>query len=101
VPGSTLADDPILVPVKPQLLDRRAEDAVYCSCRCDGPDPNASYCECPDGFSCVELIKLGGAGQLAGSYCVKEGTIYTTPPGGGTGPACNVNTDPLNCGPIE
>lgn len=67
----------IRAPVAPQLLDRRAEAAVYCSCRCDGPDPTARYCECPSGFACVELVpRFSSAQQLAGSYCVREGTAY-------------------------
>ncbi len=72
-PDDTL---PILVSVPPQLEERRPKDAVYCSCRCDGPQSNAPYCECPDGFSCVDLIDDIGLGnkQLAGAYCVKNGT---------------------------
>jgi hypothetical protein len=70
--------DRVKVTVKAQLAERTADKAVYCSCRCDGPDPNARYCECPSGFLCEELIKDQGLGkgQLAGSYCVKEGTEY-------------------------
>lgn len=68
----------IEVPVDPQLTVRRAEDAVYCSCRCDGPDANARYCECPSGYSCTRLVENLdlGAAQLAGSYCIREGTDY-------------------------
>lgn len=69
---------PDAVAVNPQLVKRQAKDAVYCSCRCDGPDPNARYCECPSGFACRQLIddlKLGSA-QLVGKYCVREGTEY-------------------------
>lgn len=64
--------------VTPQLLQRRADDTVYCSCRCDGPDRSARYCECPTGFSCQELVpKLGlGKEELAGSYCIREGTNF-------------------------
>lgn len=81
IPGASgLEDrnDAIEVAVEPQLEQRRPENAVYCSCRCDGPDPNARYCECPSGFACVELVKdLGlGSGQLAGSYCIVDGTVY-------------------------
>lgn len=74
------AEDRINVVVEPQLARRTADDAVYCSCRCDGPDPNARYCECPSGFICEELVEeLGlGKGQLAGSYCVKEGTSFNS-----------------------
>ena len=80
VPGTDGSDpnDVILEAVAPQIVDRQAEKAVYCSCRCDGPDANARYCECPSGFSCTELIPDIGLGQaqLAGSYCVKDGTQY-------------------------
>lgn len=75
LPGS---DAPIGASVPPQLLDRRAEDAVYCSCRCDGPDPKARYCECPNGFRCAAVVPdfaLGRA-QLPGSYCLREGSEY-------------------------
>ncbi len=68
----------VSVPVEPQLTTRMAKDAVYCSCRCAGPDKNARYCDCPSGFSCVKLNSdLGlGKGQLAGSYCVKNKTRF-------------------------
>ncbi len=73
----------ISVAVAPQLGERRPLDAVYCSCRCAGiggvKDDGAPYCECPEGFRCEDLIKdfdLGNK-QLAGGYCVKEGTEVT------------------------
>ncbi len=68
----------VSVPVAPQRFARQAEDAVYCSCRCKGPDENARYCECPDGYSCLELVGDYGlaGGQLQGSYCVRKGTKY-------------------------
>lgn len=46
------------------------EKSVYCTCRCDAPDSDASTCECPDGFECTEILGLGGTG-IQGSYCVK------------------------------
>lgn len=67
----------VLVPVQPQREERRPERAVYCSCRCDGPDPNARYCECPSGFECAEIVVNQDPEQqaeLAGSYCVRSGT---------------------------
>jgi len=98
VPGTNgeNIEDRIEVAVSPQLLERSADDAVYCSCRCDGPDESARYCECPSGFACVELVEdLGlGAGQLAGSYCIKEGTRYNTQQSVGT--KCDKNAK--NCG---
>lgn len=76
--GSEL-EDRIQVAVAPQLVDRRAEDSVYCSCRCAGPDPAARYCSCPSGFACEPLVDdlgLGEKGQLAGSYCIRNNTRY-------------------------
>jgi len=76
VPGAP--DKPIIVAVSPQLQERQADKAVYCSCRCDGEDKNARYCKCPSGYACTHLVDdlhLGG-GQLAGSYCVRDGTTY-------------------------
>ncbi|HVR20137.1 MAG TPA: hypothetical protein VMS65_10585 [Polyangiaceae bacterium] len=77
--------DEIRVPVDPQRIFRNDDDTVYCSCRCDGPDANARYCECPSGFVCEELVReigVPGRGQLVGSYCIKPGTLYdpTHPP---------------------
>ena len=98
VPGTSGEDpaDQITAVIDSQDLDRRPENAVYCSCRCDGPDPNARYCECPSGFSCEKLVDdLGlGSGQLAGSYCVREGTVYQKNMKGG--PACDRLA--ANCG---
>ncbi len=72
-PDGTIA---IAVPVEPQLQTRPVGDAVYCSCRCAGDDPDAPYCECPNGFSCTDLVPYiaSSDAQLAGSYCVKNGT---------------------------
>lgn len=75
LPGSNA---PVSVPVTPQLLDRRASDSVYCSCRCDGPEPNARYCECPNGFSCSPVVPdlVQGRAQLPGSYCIRQGSAF-------------------------
>jgi len=78
-------EDRIQVPVDPQYVDRRSEDTVYCSCRCAGPDRSARYCSCPSGFTCEPLVDdlgLGEKGQLAGSYCIRDGTRYeaSSPP---------------------
>lgn len=67
----------VAVPVQPQRIQRRPEQAVYCSCRCDGADPNARYCECPSGFECAEIVVNQDPeqqAQLAGSYCVRSGS---------------------------
>ena len=74
--------DNINVEVPPQLANRQTDQAVYCSCRCNGPEKNARYCECPEGFQCEPLVddlKIpGGGGQLAGSYCIRAGSRYDT-----------------------
>lgn len=93
--GSDVADR-VKVEIPAQYQDRSARDTVYCSCRCAGPDPNARYCECPSGFTCEDLMAdLDiGKGQLAGSYCVINGTSYdSTAPQGAD---CSSAT--ANCG---
>jgi hypothetical protein len=64
----------VSVAVDPQLRARRAEDTVYCSCRCNGPDKAAKYCTCPSGYACLPFVPdLGfGQSQLVGSYCLKD-----------------------------
>lgn len=83
VPGTDgrQPNEAIQVAVDPWLTARAANDAVYCSCRCDGPDPKAHYCDCPSGFACRELVPDLGAldsENLAGSYCVKDGAGQTS-----------------------
>jgi hypothetical protein len=86
---------PVLVPVEPQDSRRRADVAVTCSCRCAGPG-TGPFCNCPDGSECaavVDNLGLPGSDQLAGSYCIPQGTRFT----GLEGPQCSPNI--LNCGP--
>src|SRR5687768_13188570 len=64
-PSDPDSKDNINVEVPPQLKDRQTDQAVYCSCRCDGPDDKARYCECPEGFQCEPLVddlKIPGGG---------------------------------------
>lgn len=111
IPGTDGSDrhDVVTVPVPAQLAGtpaqggRRADDTVYCSCRCDGPDPNARYCQCPSGYQCTQLVQDLGSGlgstQLAGSYCVRDGTKYTA--ASSTGLPCQVGStkgNPQYCG---
>lgn len=70
---------------------RDAESAVYCSCRCGPPtgapdDYVAEYCACPDDMECSEVRPYLGIGSidLAGKYCVKKGTMPSTPLACGT-----------------
>lgn len=68
--------------VPPQCVDRSADRAVYCSCRCadiNGDKPSdQTFCDCPDGFACTPLVTSIGQGNegLTGSYCIKSGTQY-------------------------
>ena len=102
-PAGATADERVRVAVAPQLVGRLAADAVHCSCRCAGPDPTASYCTCPSGFECRELLPpVAGIDDrgVAGSYCVRE----TAPIEVGTrGPECTVTAPELDpagpCGP--
>lgn len=87
--------------VEPQCLDRTADKAVYCSCRCadiNGQKGGGSnYCDCPDGFACTLLVPSVGNGQnegLTGSYCIKKNTQYD--PAVSCSPATGTCTPP-NC----
>ena len=92
------------MPVRPQLVDRPPEKAVYCSCRCDGPDRNVQYCECPSGYVCQKLVDAygtSGGAQLAGSYCIKDGTQVTDQTKLQNSKACRPDMTqprPLGCG---
>ena len=80
--GSCYQDPRKQAAVPPQCVDRIADKAVYCSCRCadiNGQKPaDQTFCDCPDGFSCVQLVTSIGKGNegLTGSYCIKTGTDY-------------------------
>jgi hypothetical protein len=79
-PADANSPDNVNVKVPSQLVARQTEKAVYCSCRCNGPDKNARYCECPEGFQCEQLVDnlqiTTASGQLAGSYCIRSGSKY-------------------------
>jgi hypothetical protein len=79
VPGTSGAENHIKVPVNEQYSKRSPANSVYCSCRCAGVDPEGRYCKCPTGFQCVNLldyVERLGSKELAGSYCVKDGTEF-------------------------
>jgi len=108
IPGTSGKNDAdvVKVPVPAQLVTRTAAatkeserdtgvDSVYCSCRCRGPDKNARYCDCPSGFTCEDLIDdLGlGSAQLAGGYCIRDGSKYKPASGG-----AECTAEVANCG---
>jgi hypothetical protein len=104
-PGSGNFVNPVAkATVQAQCVDRSADKAVYCSCRCaniaGGTDDGAIYCKCPDGYSCTQLVRsIGGTGnqQLTGAYCVKSGTEFNM------ASACSQPCDPAlgNCGTAQ
>ena len=57
--------------VRPDQLDR----SVHCTCKCGGPK-TSEQCQCPSGFTCREILTLGGDG-IRGSYCVKPAALQT------------------------
>jgi len=69
--------------VQPQCLDRKAADVVTWSCRCanaaGATNDGATYCGCPDGMTCTQLVvpiaPTSGA-DISGAYCIKTGTQY-------------------------
>ncbi|HEV8244830.1 MAG TPA: hypothetical protein VGP93_03645 [Polyangiaceae bacterium] len=89
------AEQRVQTPVPAWDLDRPASRAVYCSCRCAGPDPDARYCECPSGFQCRELAPELDApnAELAGSYCIKRGSEFDPVQVGGA-TCADVPSDP-------
>jgi hypothetical protein len=84
----------VSVPILPQLETRPPSDAVYCSCRCAGPDPAARYCDCPVGLECLEVVPNIGLGtdEITGSYCLRSETDLTRP----SGKTCDKNLQ--SCG---
>jgi hypothetical protein len=110
IPGTRQSDaNWITVPVDAQLRARPPDKAVYCSCRCDGPDKNAQYCDCPSGYRCQKLVDAygtSGGAQLAGSYCIKDGSEVPDPT---TIPVSDCNSlgaaktmpPPNGCGPVH
>jgi hypothetical protein len=65
--------------VAPQLVNRRAEDAATCSCRCESLDGTGPVCPCPIGFECVRVIPFNLDPEdrnITGSYCIRPGTAY-------------------------
>lgn len=69
VPGTNTQ---VTADVRPQCRDRK--DEVYCSCRCEGTDANAKYCECPDGYKCSEVTKSLDPTLVrpGDKYCIKK-----------------------------
>jgi hypothetical protein len=82
--------------VEPQCIDRSASLDVTCSCRCANPegatDDGASYCTCPTGTMCAQLVPGFVSGDpLAGGYCVPAGSTTYDPNN-----SCQATCDPAS-----
>lgn len=66
---------PVTVEVPPQLLDRRPEDSVYCTCACSGTEPDREYCSCPSDMVCEQLNAVGPRMAVTG-ICVRRDAPY-------------------------
>jgi hypothetical protein len=67
--------------VEPWCADRRASGAVECSCRCASVDgttsDGASYCACPAGFTCTQVVPAVESGDpRAGGYCIRNASAF-------------------------
>lgn len=88
--------------VLPQCIDRTADKAVYCSCRCadiNGERPSdQTFCDCPDGFTCERLVTSIDQGNegLTGSYCIKTNTKFDQATSCKQG-ECNIEDKTRNC----
>jgi hypothetical protein len=87
-------DPKALKTVKAQCLDRTADKTVYCSCRCadiNGAQTGGNFCNCPDGFTCTQLVSalsaMGDQG-LTGAYCIKAGTAFSDSATSSSASAC-------------
>lgn len=74
--------EPVLIPVKPQLIERRPADTVVCSCQCAGREgaapPEGGWCSCPASMECASLFVDNWAftRPSIASYCIPRGTAY-------------------------
>jgi hypothetical protein len=66
--------------VNAQCADRPANKAVFCSCQCSdvyGQPSESSYCTCPAGYSCAQVVPdFGDPSGAAGGYCTKDTTAF-------------------------
>jgi hypothetical protein len=92
--------------VSPQCTDRSKDQTVYCSCRCadiNGTQNGGNFCNCPDGFTCTQLVSSLSAASdqgLTGAYCIKSGTAFNSTSGATTCTTCG-GVNGANCGPLS
>jgi hypothetical protein len=101
--GKTPVDPAVGATVKPQCLERTKDQTVYCSCRCadiNGTQNGGNFCNCPDGFTCTQLVSSLSAASdqgLTGAYCIKTGTAFNSNAGVSVCTPCGAGGQ-LNCG---
>jgi hypothetical protein len=82
MPCKTTGGAAVTGAVAAQCLDRRASKVVFYSCRCANASGKTSdgdtYCGCPSGMACTQLISPTGMpnDHLSGAYCTASGTAY-------------------------
>jgi hypothetical protein len=92
--------------VAPQCTERTKDQTVYCSCRCadiNGTQNGGNFCNCPDGFTCTQLVSSLSAASdqgLTGAYCIKSGTAFDSNSGVTTCTTCG-GVNGQNCGPLS
>jgi hypothetical protein len=69
-PGACSASDPGCTGAARCADATDVQARVHCSCRCDGPAGQGSFCACPESFTCAPVIEQGPA-QHVGSYCTR------------------------------
>jgi len=98
IPGSDAA---IQAAVAPWCSQRPPSEVVTCSCRCadlaGGTDDSGTFCTCPAGFTCTQLVSSLGAGvdtSLAGAYCIQAGSAFDPDGGPFSCSECNPTSNP-------
>jgi len=92
--------------VLPQCTERTKDQTVYCSCRCadiNGSQNGGTFCNCPDGFTCTQLVSSLSAASdqgLTGAYCIKSGTAFDSNSGAAVCTPCGAG-GATNCGPAS
>jgi hypothetical protein len=92
--------------VLPQCTERTKDQTVYCSCRCadiNGTQNGGTFCNCPDGFTCTQLVSSLSASSdqgLIGAYCIKSGTAFDSNSGATTCTTCG-GINGQDCGKLD
>jgi len=80
----TASDPKTGAQVEPQCADREAARTVTWSCRCAAADGTTNgagtYCACPGGTECVQLVPPIGTlnDDVSGAYCIPTGSDYVS-----------------------